>query len=254
MERKKREDFTYEEWRALRERALDLRSSGFGYERIGKTLNLPWFTVRSFCRLPYSSYPNLNPSPELSYLVGAIIGDGNWYKTNSSFRKRYSKDYFGYIIRIIVNDRDFAEEVARCLGVLLNKTVPVKSFLSSRLKAWRVIVGNHALYNFLSKGCFDEVIERYPREFLRGFFDAEGNAYYQTRKNRLYLSAGSSNKKYIDLVQKALNYLGIESKVYYKKGNFYHLCIGKKENQIRFYEEVGFTIKRKQEVLEKLTP
>lgn len=56
------------------------------------------------------------PSPELSYVIGVGLSDGN---VNIH-------DYHYEILRS-VTDRDFAEEFARCLGKILGRKGPYKS-------------------------------------------------------------------------------------------------------------------------------
>jgi len=108
------------------------------------------------------------PSFELGYVTGVALGDG----TTS-----VSSDH-NYAIKLQVNDREFAEEFARCLGVVLGRPPPNVRWWEAR-HAWRTQVSSLLLLKFLRQPveALQETIER-TREskigFLRGFFDSEG--------------------------------------------------------------------------------
>jgi len=163
----------------LHERALALhRERGIGYELIARELNIPKGTVGKWLYgkskpLGRHHIPNLNPSPELSYIIGVVHGDGIMYKERG-------KDYK---IGLSAKDRDFVEEFNRCISRVLGKRKPYPLH-PERGGRWGFAAVSVFLYQFLEE--WDRccgVINQYPAEFVRGFFDSEGGAY----KNSKYI-------------------------------------------------------------------
>ena len=62
-------------------------------------------------------------SPDLSYVLGVLMGDGCVYKTIR--RYNHKKIYYGYMIHLSVRDKSFAEEFAEALSQIFNKEVKV---------------------------------------------------------------------------------------------------------------------------------
>ncbi len=112
------------------------------------------------------------PSPELSYIIGVICGDG--YKCLSG------RSYF---LKLAVNDKEFVEEFSKCLAKVLGKDKPYKLYWSENLKQWVVEGYSILLYKFLKEKSFEELktyIE-YNKDcvssFLRALFDGEATIY-----------------------------------------------------------------------------
>jgi intein-encoded DNA endonuclease-like protein len=80
------------------------------------------------------------PSSELTYIIGAIFSDGYKYFDNK-----------GYLLRLAVNDKEFAEEFGRCLAKILGRKKPYKPFWDKNKKQWTVVGCNILLYRFLNK-------------------------------------------------------------------------------------------------------
>jgi intein-encoded DNA endonuclease-like protein len=121
---------------------------------------------------PYGRVTRFEPRalPELAFLIGVKLGDGslsrNWHHN--------------YMTKMRVTDKDFAEEFARCAGLVL-KHQPYKLWWNPRRKMWHVEINSIMLYNFL-RHPFEEMkpflnhCKTCSAAFLRGFFDSEGSS------------------------------------------------------------------------------
>ena len=125
------------------------------------------------------------PSPELSYVRGANIGDGCTLIDN-------------WIVKLEVTDRDFAEAFNTSMAALFSRKTPnkilTKRFKVKRLPMYVVRYACRPLVELLRLP-LEKILEiafKFPREFLRGFFDAEGHVDVGITKY-LFLSVGAEN-------------------------------------------------------------
>jgi intein-encoded DNA endonuclease-like protein len=94
---------------------------------------------------------NLRPSPELAYVIGSRLGDATQSK---------SSWHHNYMVKLLVRDKDFADEFSRCASVILG----CKSFnvwWYEKRKAWNTTVNSIMLYHFLGNSLdrFKQYIE-----------------------------------------------------------------------------------------------
>ena len=127
-----------------------------------------------------------HPSEELSFFLGAWLGDG-WADTNDGGKRMLLK----------VRSYDFAKEFADCAAKILGKTDSywVRRVLDKRGRWFLVKVTSIMLYEFVNKPTQDlfSIIEPFPRGFLRGFFTAEGNPCVSVENSRVpYLGVGTT--------------------------------------------------------------
>ena len=114
-------------------------------------------------------YPNLQPSPELSYVIGVLIGDG----CISNYHGKYS-------VILNVTDETFAlsfKTALRRLGLhpRLNSSIPkTKSRRYFRVTAMSKTFAEW--YIQLRPEDILSIAKSFPLEFLRGFYEAEGTA------------------------------------------------------------------------------
>lgn len=235
------------------------RERGWGKVRIGKYLNLNYDSVKSWIYLrkhPDARFriPDLSPSPELSYVIGVYCGDG--YATTS----------FQIGLRTI--DKDFAEEFARCLAkVCKRERIPISKIKGTQYTqgfCFGVKVKNQILHNFLKKPLREHnaIIERCPFEFLRGFFDSEGwiDSYKRNRTGYRIkrICIGNTNlelmKHVRDLLSRHLSITThkITTRKYINQRDFYQMRIMRYLDVVNFHKNVGFSIKRKQKILEEM--
>lgn len=147
--------------------------------------------------------PNLNPSEDLAYCLGAILGDGQLTK---------------YTAYLYTTDKDFAKAVLISL-----------KRLKLRSRVWKRITGKKPVYivwtcsklfcdwcksvsltDFILKS-----LEAIKIAFIRGFFDAEGSVWRHKKylKCRIY----NTNLKLLNLTKSAVESLGFNTNIYIDK-------------------------------------
>jgi len=116
-----------------------------------------------------SVYPNLDPSPQLSYVIGVIIGDG----CVSKYDGKYS-------IILNVTDKPFAlcfQQALQRLG--LHPWVTSGLPKAKRKRCFRVTAMSNIFgewFNSLRGDKISVIASSYPIDFLRGFYESEGTA------------------------------------------------------------------------------
>lgn len=255
-------DLPLEQRMELYDQAMKIRrEKGWGDINIGRVLGINQHTVDNWLFRDSKpdglfKFPDLNPSAELSYVLGTYYGDGYAYR---------SKKERSWFIKLEAMDKDFVEEFSRCLSKVLRKKngYPVHRLKKGGIYFTRVT--NIKLYEFLKKKSLDvhkHWIEEFPAEFLRGFYDSEGGMYGNT------LGLSNTNLELLQYVRDLLErHFSIPSRIgiAHKKGvthfyrgrkitatkDCYYLRIKRRESQRKFHEKMGFSIARKQEKLKK---
>ena len=227
--------------------------------KISKATIIRWVNNKAnpFNRMKFIS---IKPCPELSYVIGAFLGDGNAY---------FEKGKYNYRVKLKVRDREFAVEFKTCLEKLGYHPLFYFERNATRTDRWVVEVRNKHLFFFLKKPLEElvKIAKDHPKEFIRGFFDAEGGPLISTSNGlKLYIHVSNTDKKLLEYIREMLKNLGISSeiKLLFKKGrkaysrgrgfvtankDLYVLLIRNLEDVYKFYNEIGLTIKRKQEKL-----
>jgi intein-encoded DNA endonuclease-like protein len=251
------------------ERVLEARREfGSSYETIAKNLDLPSSTVHNWIvgkNSPLGSFviPKLTPTPSLSYLAGAMLGDGDLVRSTS----------YHYLLRLRVKDRDFAEKVCSCFNSVLGRPRHVRKDGNG---FYVVRFWSRMLYEYLSDTrSIQKTVDRFPSEFIKGFADAEGTPAISVGRSRK-----SSLSFFIVMVNTDLSLLrwvrhlmksrfGIDSRLSEGKMHpsmwgrvpCYYLTIGRREDQLSFADNIGFAIHRKRqkmlialELLQRLGP
>ncbi|MEM0452992.1 MAG: LAGLIDADG family homing endonuclease [Nitrososphaerota archaeon] len=257
----------------LYQKVLELRRQGLGYKRIKKKIkelynvSLSLSTISYWCRNIHSPFNGiripsidfLEPSPELSQVIGVVAGDGFATK----------KEDYEYKVGAAVKDKELIEEFSRCLGKVLRRDPPKP--IRKKSGAFMVKVESKALYELLRKPLdinriapYVEHCEECMRRFARSFFDSEGGV---GKDGRIYCY--NTDVQLLQYVRRILNLLGIrttEPKIIKKKGttifdrrngktytrrkNVYYIHVIASD-RLRFYQLIGFTIQRKQKRLEE---
>jgi intein-encoded DNA endonuclease-like protein len=208
----------------------------------------------------------LEPSETLAYIIGTVLGDGY-----PKIKGRVRKGYRHTIIRFEAVDKEFVEEVTRCIAVVLNRPSPTIKIRKGTRKYF-IEVESKTLWELLKKPIDLERLRKYIEHcekcmaaFLRGFADAEGSV----DKNG-YISIYNTELRLLMYVQELLRRFGIEStgprvcipagslikiepisgKIYTTKKDCYCIHIRSYCN-VNFYNHIGFTIVRKQERLQR---
>jgi len=202
---------------------------------------------------------HLRPSEELAYVIGAVLGDGCVYRLQK----------YHYLVVLKVKDLEFAEKFAECISKVLGreppKTIPVKD------GTFAVEVKSKTLYELLKKPIDIDRIRQYVEHcidcvcsFLRGFFDSEGSI-DKDGEIQVY----NTDKSLLEYIKELLHRLGIKAtgpklyskagtpaknpktgKTYFTRKDCYYLYV-RADSRMRFYQLIGFTIKRKQQLLEE---
>ena len=251
--------------------ALRLHAEGYGCKMIARILSVSPSTVGDWIKGRYSPYGprppelppprhkpgpkpvELKPTPELAYVIGAVLGDGY------ASRRGYS-----FAITLRAKDREFVEEFARFMSNVLGGRVRV----ALERSRGRFYAGaySRALYEVLKKPPQINKLRPYIEHctnctaaFIRGFADAEGSI-----DHRFGVRIFNTNIELLRYVQRLLARLDIETtgprlktlrgtilrdlragKTYLRRRDIYLIRVRAKSIP-RFYEEVGFTIRRKQ--------
>ncbi len=203
---------------------------------------------------------NLEPSVELAYIIGVVLGDGTATHDGN----------YGKVIALRAKDEEFVREFARCLTKALGRENPVKVWFWKTQKLFVAKEYSVALYRLLHKPVdlgrlrpFIEHCEECMAAFLRGFADSEGSV----DKGLIYIC--NTNKELLNVVRGLLKRLGIEATGPYLMSRAGTPLYDPKTGQIRerrrglyavrtyarlahvFYQNVCLTILRKRRKLEE---
>jgi len=190
-----------------REELEDLYSQGLGVYRIAKIYGVSHYTVWNWLRYHgierrngYIKDVDLSPTPNLAYFLGVMLGDGNCHIT------RQGRGYV-YRIRLKVRSREFAESFKKAL-----EKMKLKPHFYSRFERGHFAEGVFYFvdvvckklvlwYKSLSADDIEKIVlssKEHAKEFLRGFYEAEGTYNRKQRYIRIYNAIHSwiSPKKY----------------------------------------------------------
>ncbi len=148
---------------------------------------------------------NAQPSEELSFFLGAWIGDG-WADENDGGKRMLLK----------VRSYDFAKEFATSAAKILQKTDSywVRRIINETGTWYLVKVTSFMLYDFVNRPleALRRYIEPFPKRFLRGLFTAEGNPSVSISKRRelrldVGISVSNSDRRLLDFSRELLSSL-----------------------------------------------
>lgn len=179
-------ELNHDEQVLLFSKVFDLKKQGLGYKRVIKKVKLEDNVRLALGTLSYwfnndvkmiggENYFEAKPSPELSYILGVMFGDG------SACLYSKKQDYF---LSLQVKDRDFAEKFSECGTRVLKKEKPyvvLEHTPKTFSKKYLTRIRSKQLYHFVKdvKRDFEKAkpfIEEFPAEFVRGLADSEGTA------------------------------------------------------------------------------
>jgi hypothetical protein len=203
----------------------------------------------------------VGPSKALSYIIGANIGDGCTLAKSG-------------LVKLEVTDMDFAQTFNTNMAELFSRKTPNKilarQFKSARLPLFIVKYSSRQLVSVLRlpEKKLLKLAFAFPREFLRGFFDAEGHVDVSA-SDSFRLCVGAENSDRILLVRIKtilLASFGIHSRINRKrrvgtrktirgesfqmKRTSFSLMVGRLDSVMKFADEIGFSILRKSQKLE----
>lgn len=190
------------------------------------------------------------PSPDLSYFTGVFIGDGTITSGSCPSTKK---------VTLMTVDKDLAKMFDKAATSFLDRGNPYGVRYCASAQKYRVRIYSTLLADFLKKP-FEKtkhLTQKYPAEFVRGFFDAEGSIGVTLTKGRLepMLNVVNTNPNYIHSIEDLLkNHFNIELKISRRemKGNrkpLYTLYTYRYKLINSFNSKIGFGVFRKREKL-----
>jgi hypothetical protein len=210
--------------------------------------NKKYLTGRGWNRKKLPRYAKILTT-DLSYICGVILGDGYIHKNKGR-------------IELLVKDEDFAGEFAEALKKWCN-IEPIKH--ERRNRYFSVTLFSVEARDFLKEN-IDKLVKQIKKSenekvicsFLRGLFDSEGSISCDKKIGIAHLNMRITNKKIARDTKHLLSKIGIYSNFYIKKRQkehwktCYEVAIQKRQMQKLFLEKIGFSIKRKQKILEEI--
>lgn len=202
------------------------------------------------------NHPNLNPSEELAYILGVRYGDGCLHEG----------------IELYAKDKEFVDYFSACASRVLGRKNLLSVYIHKDRGMYRVHACSRLLQRWLESPLemHKEIIERFSASFLRGFYDSEGCiCCYKGResKPKIYIDVCNTDLSVLVYIENLLarHFLICTGKKWiykakpavvggsmrYFRKDVYHIRIMAKKSVQRFCNKIGFSIKRKQEKLEK---
>jgi len=195
-------------------------------------------------------------SNNLAYILGVILGDGHLAIMENVKRPSY------YTL-LKVKDKDFALEFKKRLENWSGHKV--KYYLHKNGFYYSILYSKDAT-KFLKSFNINQILKSKKKikyHFLKGLFDSEGCIAGSNLQKRRYatriIKFFNNKSKIIKLVSKILKEIGINhsirSRIHSGFGSQklqYEITICGKENLYKFYKDIGFSIKRKQNKLIKV--
>ena len=182
--------------------------------------------------------PDLTPSPHLAYLLGALLGDGTVF--SKGLRN---------IVSLKVNKYPFAYNVYEAMKSIGLRPTLRQSKNNHNGTMWLTCATSINFckwYKSLTPEDIESIAKEYPLDFLRGFYEAEGNRYYD-KHGVLYIKISNKNARLLDICAKTLGRLGYQCRIYKQsKQNYYWYVLyvfGTTEEKKRFLNMLSPCIK-----------
>ena len=187
-------------------------------------------------------------------LVGLLIGDG-------SYRDKSTPE-------LAIGDDD----IFRYIHTVENKITVVKEVTKKDLELYRRVNVLSSIDNLKELGIYGQVKEykTLPKdiylydqqsisELLGGYFDADGNVYYNAKKNNTRIVLTCKYKSLLEEVKEQLYKFSVGCNIVkeyrkdgYKPGEVYRLYITKNEDVIQFKKHIKFVCKHKQDAIDAI--
>lgn len=208
----------------LLDRVFDLRHQGKSLMSIANEMNLYPSTVSrwlNFKRCPFGrfNYVSLEPSAELAWLVGLILGDGT-----IRIRKKEGYPYHVVQLQMGQNSKALIDRSIMAVESIFGKKPTVYSFnhpLSDRPHhGWEMC--HKQFYEYLEPAksgnleAIRPLITEYRPDFLRGLYEAEGHTYFVRNKYRK-IGFTNTDTVLLDYVFQSLKLYGWHPGIYKRK-------------------------------------
>jgi len=209
----------------------------------------------------------LGLTPEKAELVGALMGDKGTFKQQQRHGFYHGYDLSRYtrctISICLGKDKTWGEHMGRLM--MDSYGTHGSTYLDGN--EWRFWSSSTIAFHDLSQyydpswNCHlwrvtRPILEAPPvvkERVARGYFDADGYPNFSKARNQVSVKATSVNKQGVDSMKQLLVTIGYRPGVYrrYNDMDVWELCIGRADDVIRFYNRIGFSIKRKQQKLRR---
>jgi intein/homing endonuclease len=207
-------------------------------------------------------------TPEKAELVGALTGDKGVFKKTRRYGYYRGYDlsrYHRYQISICLGkDRDWSSHISD----LIFRGYGLHGSVCYDKNEWRFHSSSTRVFKELSqyydpgwnarKWRISAEISGSParvrRGFARGYFDADGYPYFSKSRKKVLVQINSVNKRGLTDMRELLQSLGYNPGLYrrYKNRDVWEVTIQRKSEVIRFLNEIGFSIRRKQQKLRSM--
>jgi len=189
--------------------ATELHVKGLSNAEIARKLGVDTDHVRRWVRgekpkRVHRYEPDLSPGRDLAYVAGFYLGDG---KDAGEEHK----------VRFELADRDQLEYVGGLVAKILERDPKP---LGRDGTFYTVQYDSVILSNFLNQDVetLVEYLQAFARDFLRGFFDAEGYVsavidFSRSALETILVGAANTNVEYLSSVARILSNLGIKNKI-----------------------------------------
>ncbi len=183
---------------------------------------------------------------ELSAVHGYLCADG--YVCTNLPHQRHKYYSIGFRNQNLILLKDFQDKFYEVFKVKPTLVIGQRCRLYSK-KLYYTLMENGPYHSNNWK--YPNISKENSKYWLRAFFDSEGWIIADGRKTRS-VCLESINREQLPLVQKALENLNINSKIYVRKNRTTSiLTIPDKESIVNFEKEVGFLHSKKKERLRK---
>lgn len=204
--------------------------------------------------------PTVEPSTDLAYILGVLLGDGTVYRN----KRRNGAER---IIALSVKDLEFAKAF---LDALRKINLHPHFYFYRKNATYRVRAYSrifHDWFKSLDMEKIEQLVTTSPelaRSFLKGFYDSEGSLILSTKRycqgRRYYehplieVRMSNTDNKKASLIFAVLKYLGFHPRIYkmFKTGGLNSagvieitISLKSRNEVLKFITEVGSSIPRK---------
>lgn len=195
-------------------------------------------------------------SNEFAYVLGVVYGDGHSHIVEDDHGS-------SGILILKVTDKDFAlnfkNKLDKWLGLNANYKINKEGYHETSLHSVDVA-------RIIDKFNLDEVLKwekKFQFNFLKGFYDSDGGVIGKNLDNRKYakrwIHLSNNNLILIKLVRKIFKHIEVNYSIsrrihsgFGSKKWQYEIKIYNLKSMFKYYKNIGFSIKRKQEDLKSI--
>lgn len=199
--------------------------------------------IRGINRRSYKREISTYPSPDLSYLIGVLLGDGYVYVTQQRGG-----------IQLNAKEPKFIESVKMTMERLdfhvLGPYESINTQFKEPKKILRISASSRQFaiwFKQLTLSQIKEIVRLYSIDFLRGFYESEGSrGWYKSGNGYRFLSVSVSNKRedILSMFAEFVGELGLRTSISRRKDGCCVLYVlGKPQDKLSFLQQINPSIK-----------